>query len=331
MSRLLFVLMTMVVMVSPSRGQEIPWANKFFQNPPPPVIGHDFGTTPKGTLLTHRFPITNIYAVPMQITDIRRSCGCVNAVASKQVLQPREQGSIDVTMDTRKFDGEKSVSIYVTLGPKYVSTAVLQVHAVSRADIMLKPGHVDFGVVAQGKQETRSIEVTYTSIYDWRITSVEDNAAPFEVRAQELVRKRGQISYRIFVTLKKNALAGSLNNEIILHTNDPSAPQLRIRTTGRVQPPLSVTPEVLNMGTVPANQATTKNVLVRAAKPFRILRVEGEGEGLTAKLPPVAAPVQIVTIRFEPTQSGTVRRQLRFITDIDENVTPTVTIEANVE
>ena len=53
-----------------------PWANKFFlpdigtnrEQTAPAVITHNFGEVPHGTLCVHKFPITNIYDTPMEIT-----------------------------------------------------------------------------------------------------------------------------------------------------------------------------------------------------------------------------------------------------------------------
>src|SRR3954469_13104649 len=87
----------------------IPWGNKFFApKDPPPVVVHDFGTVPFGTTLTHRFALTNIYAVPMQIVEDRKvSCGCVRIVRYTQKLEPRETGFVDIEMDGRRFQGSK--------------------------------------------------------------------------------------------------------------------------------------------------------------------------------------------------------------------------------
>lgn len=328
MSRLTLVMAAAVIGVSPAAAEEIPWANKFFENPPPPVIVHDFGTVPKGTLLRHSFPITNIYAVPMQITEIRKSCGCVEAVASKQVLESNEVGSIDLTMDASKFDGEKVVTIYVTLGPKFVSTAVLQVKATSRGDVLLTPGQVDFGVVAQGQEAVQQLDVTYTGLHDWRLTGVVDTGVPYDVRVQELQRQRGQIIYRLFISLKKDAPAGALADELVLQTNDPASPQLSIRTSGRIQAPLAVSPSVVQFDAVSIGSTARYNVLIRGTQAFRITKVEGLGEGLKVNLPPASQLVQIVTIEFQPTEAGSLRRELRFVTDLEGEVAPTVIVEA---
>src|SRR5262245_36337050 len=99
------------------------WADKLFKD----GIVHDFGSVARGAQLFHRFPITNIYAVPLQIIDVHTSCGCATANPSSRLLQPREVGFIDVSMDGRRFTGAKSIRVSVTVGPEYTSTAELQV------------------------------------------------------------------------------------------------------------------------------------------------------------------------------------------------------------
>ena len=56
-----------------AEAQQVPWANRFFTHPeaPPPIVLHDFGTVPKGTLLRHSFPISNIYKWPMRISKLK--------------------------------------------------------------------------------------------------------------------------------------------------------------------------------------------------------------------------------------------------------------------
>src|SRR5579875_457338 len=101
------------------------WAEKMFKN----GLSHDFGSVPRGAQLSHRFVITNIYAVRMEITNITPGCGCVTANPAKRVLEPRESTTIDVTMDARRFTGLKTVGITVTVGPDYISSAQLRVSA----------------------------------------------------------------------------------------------------------------------------------------------------------------------------------------------------------
>src|SRR6516225_6804369 len=88
---------------APAQG----WAEKMFKD----GLSHDFGTVPRGAQLFHRFTVTNIYAVRMEVTGISRSCDCVTAVAAKRILEPRETTTVDITMDGRRFTGPKSVTV----------------------------------------------------------------------------------------------------------------------------------------------------------------------------------------------------------------------------
>src|SRR5262249_11927647 len=142
---------------------------------------HDFGSVPRGAQLFHRFKITNIYAVPMDITNLKPSCGCGTAKATTNTLQPRESGFIEVKLDTTRFTGPKKVTISVTVGPEFTSTADLHLSFNSRADVVYNPGQVSFGVVARGKAaEKKEIDVEYAGALDWKVTEVVTGDAPVE-------------------------------------------------------------------------------------------------------------------------------------------------------
>src|SRR5205085_1872237 len=171
-------------------GQVAPWANKFFlpdiaanrEQPAPPVIAHNFGDVPHGTLCVHKFTVTNIYDVPMQITEVRKSCHCLDFVPMTKVLQPNESADFTVTMNSGKFIGVNAQTFYITFGPKYISTAVIRVQANSRTDVSVVPGAVAFGTVAQAvKAPTQSVMVKYGGkTRDWKLTEVVTPPGPLE-------------------------------------------------------------------------------------------------------------------------------------------------------
>ena len=58
------------------------WADKLFHADKGSTV-HDFGTVPRGAQLFYRFPMKNIYAVPLEIINVRASCGCVRSTAPR--------------------------------------------------------------------------------------------------------------------------------------------------------------------------------------------------------------------------------------------------------
>jgi Protein of unknown function (DUF1573) len=304
------------------------WAEKMF----PDGVVHDFGVVPHGAQLFHRFNITNIYAVRMEITSITPGCGCITATASKRVLEPNEKTTLDVNMDARRFVGAKTVIIRVTVGPEFTSSAEVKVSALSRADVVFNPGDVGFGAVDHGQAVSQTVDIDYAGPLDWHISDlVLAKNEPFDAALVETYRKPGKIGYQIKVTLKKDAPAGPVRETVYLKTSDPTAPLLPLLVTGEVQSALSVNPTKLNLGSVRVGETVLKKVVLRGAKAFRVLGVDGMGDGVTLDAEPgAAAPVQALTFKCEFAEAGNFKRELKIKTDVQDDPV-TVTLEGAAE
>src|SRR5262249_41644215 len=77
-----------------------PWAEKLFDE-----TRKDFGPCDGGTVLTHRFKITNVYSVPLEIINVRTSAACVTWRAGQTTLPPGGKTYLEVALDTTKFFG----------------------------------------------------------------------------------------------------------------------------------------------------------------------------------------------------------------------------------
>jgi hypothetical protein len=326
MRRLVLAAVTMIATAPVALAQTSAWADKLFKG----ASSHDFGTVPRGAQLYHQFQMTNIWAVPLQIESVRTSCGCVTATASQQILQPRESAFLDIKMDAHRFTGPKTVTIYVTVGPQFTSTATLRVSANSRADVVFNPGQINFGLVAQGQAAAQTIDVEYAGVLDWRVSEVATNGAPVDVTYEELYRRPGQVGYRIRAALKPDARPGHVKQELTLKTNDQASPTVQVLLEATIQASLTVVPPTVNLS-LKVGQEDSRRVVVRADHVFKILGVEGIGEGIQAEWPPNSAAVQIVTLKFLPGQTGELHRQLRIKTDLDKETFTTVTVDGNVE
>jgi hypothetical protein len=312
------------LMSLPAHAQNTPWAQKMFLG----VNSHDFGTVPHGAKLKHRLVIKNIWAVPLEITEIRSTCGCVEATANSKILQPKEQGFIDVTMDTSRFTGPKSVNLLVTVGPKFVSTAAVQITAVIRGDVVFNPGGINFGLVQAGPDQARSLDVEYAGTLDWRILEiVKSKSAPFSVTAREMFRqkgglilKNGKVGYRLEVELDPKAPPGFFRQELLLKTNDPASPTLTVYVEGNVQAGLSVTPETVKFDPIKVGAKATQKVVVVGQQPFRIVRVDGAGGGVQVDCPDELNTNHVIVVNLQTTQAGDINRKLILHTEQGETL-----------
>jgi hypothetical protein len=335
--RMAFLTLTAFAALAPAMASAQAWAEKMFKDADAkdnPLV-HDFGSVPRGSQLFHRFKITNIYAVPMEITNLHPSCGCGTAKATKTTLQPRESGYIEVTLDTKRFNGLKKVTISVTVGPEFVSTADLRLSFNSRADVVFNPGQVNFGLVPRGKAtDKQEVDIEYAGALDWKVTEVVANDAPVEVSFKEWYRRAGktsahEVGYKISVALKAEATAGPFKQDLYLKTNDPACPLLPVLVEATVQAPLKVSPEKADFGSVVVGESATKRVIVKAAKACRITAMEGQEDGITAQTSDAAGETHIVTIKWQPSQAGNLKRQLVIKTDLDKDATIAFPIEGS--
>ena len=108
MRKAVLTLLILVGTYQPAAAQTKAWAYKMFAND----LVHDFGVVPRGAQLKYTFKMTNIWKVPLEITDIRVGCNCTTVKESTKSLQPGESGTLNVNMDTTRFSGEKTVTVY---------------------------------------------------------------------------------------------------------------------------------------------------------------------------------------------------------------------------
>jgi len=304
------------------------WAEKMFKE----GLTKDFGVVPHGAQLFYRFPITNIYAVRMEVVGLHSGCGCVTATPSKRVLEPRETATIDVSMDARRFTGAKTVAIRVTVGPDFTSSAELRVSATSRQDIVFNPGQVNFNQVTQGQKLLQKIDVEYAGRLDWQLKEVViAKDLPIDVVSTEKYRRPGQVGYTLEVTLRADAPPGLIKDFIQLKTNDPNAALVPLLVEANIAAALTVAPSALNLGNVKAGESLTRRVVVQANKPFRVLEVGGVDNTISLGSPTQArASVQTITFRCLFDKPGEFKRELKIKTDAQE-APVTLTIEATVQ
>ena len=296
----------------PAASAPSPWANKLFladiaanpSQPAPDEVVHDFGTVPKGTLCVHKFTVTNIYAVPMQVTDIRRTSETAQAYPPLKVLQAYDKAEFVVTLDSSKFTGVGSETVQVSFGPTNVSTATLRVTALIRADVMLAPGSLNFGVVTPGSTPTKSVTLEYAGKQkDWAVTGVVDPTGPFEVALGQ--SKAGKTKVSVTLKSKTDGVTGSFNDFLQLLTNDPATPVINVAINGTLLSPLEVRPGKVNFAAVRLGESRSFHVLVsgNGVGAFKVEPLSDAGDGLSVQTLPGEGPNQTIVVKFTPTKT----------------------------
>ena len=80
-----YSLLLLVGLASASSTLASSWADSMFDG-----LSRDFGSVPRGPILSHPFRVTNRTDRVIQIGQIRVSCGCVTATPTQTQLAPGE-------------------------------------------------------------------------------------------------------------------------------------------------------------------------------------------------------------------------------------------------
>jgi beta-lactamase regulating signal transducer with metallopeptidase domain len=113
------------------------WANPLIEEK-----SWDFGTVRRGEQVMHRFRLTNTLKEPIHISSVRTEASFVKAftigfldeMGATQRLQtpwiaPHQSVGIDVDIDTRRFTGDKTTTVYVQFDQPAAAEVRLQVQA----------------------------------------------------------------------------------------------------------------------------------------------------------------------------------------------------------
>lgn len=291
------------------------WADKLFDN-----TYRDFGSVPRGPTLSHPFRLTNNTKNNVHISSIRVSCGCVTASVTQQTIEPGQSGAVVVKMDTTRFTGSKTVTIYIQFSQPGWEEGRIVVHADSRDDVTLTPDSLSFGQVKKGTAPNQTMTVTLLGNSPWKITEVKPESNYVKPEVKELRRTSSEVVYQVTANIRGDCPVGKWYTDIWLKTNNAAMPRVRIPVTVEIENPLSVSPATAQLGEVKVGDTAERKVIVRGVKPFKIKEIRGtDGEIAVGELPEEAKQLHVVTIKLQGTKAGERKWKLQVVTDLPED------------
>ena len=302
-------------LASASANAEGTWADSLFGE-----RQHDFGAVPRGAKVRHPFVLTNRTEQPISILNLRVSCGCTSGKASVGVVPPGAEAIVEAEMDTRNFVGRKATTLFVTVhnGSSEAEIA-LNVASTILSDVVLNPGGIDFGTIVRGQSPTLSLTIDRVGRPDWQVVKMVSASKVLNATLVETQRDGGMVSYRLDVSIKPNASSGTVRDEIRLLTNDSESAGFPVLVTAQIRGALNATPSNLTFGATSSAPAQGR-YLVRASKPFKIVTIEGIGDGFTAAADnEEAKTIHVVTVTFKPEEGKAIAsptRTFKIATDL---------------
>lgn len=320
---------------SPLFAQGQSWPNKAFGGKPEAAVQVSMGEAPRGAKLVQNLQVTNIWNVPITITNIKVSCGCTQAAtpALNVALPPGQSAPFTISVDGTRY--EKPVQVTVTVATsKTTSTANLIVSANFHNEIALIPTELRFDSAKRGQSAERSLEVEYSGKGPWKLIGLAvAKEAPFEVKSEPLPPRRvngvAVTAYRVTASLKPDAPLGNFRSTIELKTSDPKS-DITFPIAGSIVPAVEAFPNPVAIANLQVKKSATTKVVIAGAEPFAITGFVCDNKDVTVILPGGAPAVtHIVDIQVTPDAAGRLSREVVLQTSL-RNETVKIVVQGNV-
>jgi hypothetical protein len=288
------------------------WADGLFDE-----LSKDFGSVPRGPTLQHPFHLVNKTKSTVHISGVRVSCNCTSATALKSTLAPGEDTVVQASMDTSRFSGVRTVTIYVQFDSPAAEEVRLWVQANSRDDVSVSPDTLAFGQTKRGSTPTSTVTVTFLGTNQAQITEVQSESNYISTTLKEVARKNTEVSYELTAKVRADTPVGKWYTDVWLKTNLQAMPKVRVPLTVEIESALSI--GNVAFGQVKEGAEAERKTVVRGVKPFRITKVEGTDDEVTVRDSATdAKPVHVLTVTLKAAKAGDWSRTLKVVTDLGE-------------
>jgi hypothetical protein len=295
--------------------QAASWADGMFEE-----LSKDFGSVPRGPVLTHPFHLTNNTGVPVRIATIAVSCSCTTAIVRDRYLAPGQKTVITAEMRSNDFSGSRTVTIYVRFDQPNSEEVRLWVQANSRNDVTVTPDSFAFGQIKRGSSPKGTVTVTFMGYGQWQVLGQPTCDSNYvQPKCVEVGRTMNEVSYQLTAELRNDAPVGKWYTDIWLKTNNPGSPRVRVPLTVEIESALTISPALVDLGQLKVGGQIERKVIVRGVKPFRVTDVKGGDEQLKVRDTTTdSKPVHVLAVTLHPDKAGDIQRSLRVLTDLQD-------------
>jgi hypothetical protein len=231
----------------------------------------DFGEKWAGEKAETTITLRNVGKAPLEIGEVKSSCGCTVAKVNKKLLQPGASEEVRVTYDTNKRTEKVSQKIRVHSNDPDSPVTVIEVKGqVKQLLKMSDPRGLSFGAVGRDDVATKAIEIECNYTEPLELTLEEPRCEGFDVQLDELEAGK---HYRLTATTKPPLRDGPIRASVQLVTGVELVPEVPVRISGNVQAPVTVAPTTLYV--VEKTQKTTQYTLRVTSRRQQPLKVTG--------------------------------------------------------
>lgn len=204
---------------------------------------HDFGKINSIGKKEHKFEFKNTGDAKLTISAVTPSCGCTAAVVGKKELEPGEKGAVNVVFDPSGNSGVLESSVLVSTEEGQSETLSVRAEIIGAGglpknvrlpspSIRVRPKTVNLGRLKAGEMKLYNVIVENGGdgdLFVFNLTSGDNGGKPL---SRHPISKGKKVELKFFYRADEK---GSVVDNVVISSNDPVHPQVRIRLKGIVE------------------------------------------------------------------------------------------------
>lgn len=253
----------------------------------------DAGVVRRGANVTFTFQLRNEGDAALVVDEVRPACGCSVPQFAPRIA-PGATGEIEVVLETFALEGPLAKSVKVYTNDTANPVLLLTLKADVRRLVEARPDYLRFRHTVGEPAPTIAVTVWAP---DRPRLQVEGVTSPFpylralarEASAETRLPDVTGRQWRLEFTLAADAPLGGAADEVVVRTDHPREPELRLPVSIHVQPVVEVIPAALELGELaPGTQRTwVLEVRNHATADIPVHGVQSDLPAVTATVEPV--------------------------------------------
>jgi hypothetical protein len=249
-------------------------------------LEYDFGKMAKYEKATHGWVVKNEGEVPLEIRQYgQTTCSCTVAKPGldekknpvPMVIPPGGSDTIELSWHT-----EKDLGTDYSQGAKFETNdprqPIIQLGVKGKvypAVEIVPPQMIQFPRISNEEPHRAKLYVFSKERPDLKVTKFTTSkpdlivAEAQPMTPEEAAQLKADKGYKVTVEVKPGMPLGSFHDELVVHTDHPKQPEVKISVGGFVFGPISVTPERVRMTNVVGSEGASRDLIlvVRGGKP----------------------------------------------------------------
>jgi hypothetical protein len=287
---------------------------------------HAFGKIFENKALEYQFAFKNEGNGKLVITSLKGSCGCTVPDLEKKEYEPGEGNVVTVRYDPHGKSGPQHQTVTIMSNDPEHPTMQLQISAEVKPLVAMEPRLVNFGAnVQKGQGAQQIVKITGRTADFAASNPTVNNPDRYDIKVldtKEVVVDGEKLRQTtIEVNLKKNAPVGTIQDNLMVRTNDERMNLVNVPIAGNIEGELDLMPPRLALGLLKTRETFQRDVKVtrKNGQPFKILAVANSQTNTTkldAKFTPEGNGYVISISGAGPEQTGVLKADMIVTTDV---------------